>query len=75
MLVNAVGLIIAYLAFGLLTSFLARKGRSEDWEETILASVLGPPLFTLIAAAVIARFFWVRLPLISAGSQPRAPLW
>jgi hypothetical protein len=61
MLANSVALAVAYLVFGLLISVLARKGWEEDWEESLLASVLGPPLFTLIAAAVVARFLWTRL--------------
>ena len=49
MLANSVGLAIAYLAFGLVLSVLARKGWAQDWDEGLLASLLGPPLFTLIA--------------------------
>jgi hypothetical protein len=72
MLANSVGLAVAYLAFGLLISFLARKGRSEDWDESLLASVLGPPLFTLIAAAVAARFLWTHLGPRNPGSRDQA---
>jgi biotin transporter BioY len=53
---NWLGFAVAYLAFGFLVSFLARKGWAEEWDEGLLASVLGPPLFTLITAAVLARF-------------------
>jgi hypothetical protein len=69
MLANSVGLVVLYLAFGLLISFLARKGRSEDWDESLLASLLGPPLFTLIAAAVAVRFLWTHLGPRSPGSR------
>jgi hypothetical protein len=51
----------AYLLFGITASHLMRKAPPEDWAERILASTLGPPLFLLIAAAVLARFVWVQL--------------
>jgi hypothetical protein len=66
MLANWVGLGIAYLAFGLVLSVLARKGWAQDWGEDLLASVLGPPLFTLIALTALADFLWSR---IGPGSQ------
>ena len=56
MLANPVGIGIAYLLFGLVTSCLARGGWHEDWDESLLASLLGPPLFALITAAVVAQF-------------------
>jgi hypothetical protein len=55
---------VAYLLFGLVATFLVRKGRAEDWDETLLASVLGPPLFVLLAAAVLGEHVWVRLTSI-----------
>ena len=58
MLANSVGLAIAYLAFGLVLSVVARKGWAQDWEEGLLASLLGPPLFTLIALTVLAERIW-----------------
>jgi hypothetical protein len=68
MLANSVGFAVAYLAFGFVLSLLARQGWAEDWDEGLLASVLGPPLFTLIAAAVVVRFIWTRLGPGKAGS-------
>jgi len=57
MLTSSLGLIVAaYLVVGLVACVLARKGWPEDWDETILASVLGPPLFALIATAAVADF-------------------
>ena len=56
MLANSLRLAAAYLIFGLALTCLARGGWAEDWDESLLASVLGPPLFTLIAAVVLARF-------------------
>jgi hypothetical protein len=61
MLADSLGLAVAYLLFGLLAGFLGRKGRAEDWDESLLAAVLGPPLLALITAAVVGRFVWVRL--------------
>ena len=74
MLANSVGLAIAYLAFGLVLSVLARKGWAEDWDEGLLASLLGPPLFTLIALTALADFIWSR---IGPGSQRSGnrPAW
>ncbi len=74
MLANSVGLGIAYLAFGLVLSVLARKGWAEDWDEGLLASLLGPPLFTLIALTALADLIWSR---IGPGSQRSAdrPAW
>jgi biotin transporter BioY len=68
MLAHSVGFAVAYLAFGFVLSFLARQGWAEDWDEELLASALGPPLFTLIAAAVLARFMWTRVGPGRAGS-------
>jgi hypothetical protein len=69
MFANSVGLVFAYLLFGLLTVFLARKGRPADWDETLLASILGPPLFALIATAVAANFVWTRLQATPDGGR------
>ena len=63
---NTLSLIIAYLLFGLIASLLLRKGMPEDWGEGLLASLLGPPLFALIATAAIGNFVWQRL-----GIRPR----
>jgi hypothetical protein len=60
MLATSLKLAVAYLGIGLLLSLLVRRGWAEDWDESLLASVLGPPLFTIIAAAVLARFLWSR---------------
>jgi hypothetical protein len=72
MLANSVELAVAYLAIGLILSFLARKGRPEDWDESLLASLLAPPFFTVITAAVAARFLWAHLGPRSNGSRDRA---
>jgi hypothetical protein len=71
MLANSVGFAVAYLAFGFVLSFLARQGCAEEWDEGLLASVLGPPLFTLIAAAVVVRFIWTRVGPGRADSPTR----
>ena len=67
MLANSLELAAVYLAFGLVLSFSARGGWAEDWDEDLLASVLGPPLFALIAAAVLMRFLWSRLGSVTAA--------
>ncbi len=74
MLANSVGLVLAYVAFGLVLSVLARKGWAQDWDEGLLASLLGPPLFTLIALTALADFIWSR---IGPGNQRSGnrPAW
>ncbi|MFL5459797.1 MAG: hypothetical protein ACJ8AY_03865 [Gemmatimonadales bacterium] len=74
MLANSVGLAIAYVAFGLVLSVLARKGWAQDWDEGLLASLLGPPLFTLIALTVLVEFVW---KLVGPGNQRsrNRPAW
>jgi hypothetical protein len=72
MLANSLELAAAYLVFGFIVSSLARGGWAEDWDESLLASILGPPLFTLITAAVLARFVWTRLPIQVGGPNSTA---
>jgi hypothetical protein len=72
MLANWVGLALIYAAFGLLISVLARGGWDEDWEESLLASVLAPPLFALIAAALLAQKLLTLLGATSRGSRRQA---
>jgi hypothetical protein len=67
MLANSLELAAVYLGFGLLLSFVARGGWAEDWDEDLLASVLGPPMFVLIAAAVLTRFLWCRIGSATAA--------
>jgi biotin transporter BioY len=61
MVTSSFGFLAAYLLVGLVACVLARKGRPDDWDETILASVLGPPLIALIATAAAAGFVRDRL--------------
>jgi hypothetical protein len=61
MLTGWFGWVVAYLVVGLIACVFARKGWPEDWDETILAAILGPPLFGLIATAAAADFVWARL--------------
>jgi hypothetical protein len=61
MSVSSLILLLAYLMFGLVVSLLLRKGMPEDWEEGFLASLLGPPLFALIATAALGQFVWRHL--------------
>jgi hypothetical protein len=62
---NSLFLFAAYLLFGLIGSLLLKKGMPEDWEEGLLASVLGPPLFVLIATAALGNFVWQRMRIRS----------
>jgi hypothetical protein len=61
MLVNSLEFLAAYLAVGLITCLLARKGWPDEWDETLVASVLGPLLLALAATAVAASFLRSRL--------------
>ena len=65
MSVNSLTLFGAYLLFGLLASVFLKQGMPEDWEEGLLASVLGPPLFVLIVTATLGRFVWEHLGIRS----------
>jgi hypothetical protein len=44
-----------YLLLGFLASYLLRKGRPTEWDESLLASLVALPAFLLIAIAVLAR--------------------
>ena len=65
MSVNSLTLFVAYLLCGLLASVFLKQGMPEDWEEGLLASVLGPPLFVLIATAALGNFVWQHLGIRS----------
>ena len=61
----------AYLVFGFLASLLMRKGRTEDLDESLLASVVALPLVITLAAAVLAHRTWKLL--MDGRSGPTAP--
>ena len=69
MLASSIALMITYLAFGFLTSRLVRRGWPEDWDETLLASMLGPPLLAVLAAAAAADFLLGRNRPADLGSH------
>jgi hypothetical protein len=72
MLVDWLAFVAAYLAIGLITCLLARKGWPDDWDETLVASVLGPLLLALAAIAVAAGFLRARRqPPTIGGSRDR----
>jgi hypothetical protein len=71
MLANSFTVVVAYLAIGLLVCLFARRGWPEDWDETLLASIVGPPLFALLAAAAATRFVWTQLQ--TGGGETRSP--
>ena len=47
-------IVAAYLVFGFLASLLIRRGRPQDLDEGVLATVLALPLVITLAAAVLA---------------------
>jgi hypothetical protein len=53
---SSISLLALYLLSGLVASMLLRRRAPEDWEEGLLASVLGPPLFALIVTAALGNF-------------------
>jgi membrane protein DedA with SNARE-associated domain len=61
--------VVVYLLLGFLASFLLRKGRPEDWDESLLASVVALPMVILIALVVLARR---ARHLMDGGSGPAA---
>jgi hypothetical protein len=62
--------VAAYLVFGFLASLLMRRGRPEDLDESLLASVVALPLVLALAAAVLASR--ARTLLTDGRSGPRA---
>jgi ACR3 family arsenite efflux pump ArsB len=69
MLSFSLAILVAYLVAGFVASSLLRKGRSEDWAESLLASAVALPAFLLIAVAVFAR---TAKQLLAGGSGPTA---
>jgi hypothetical protein len=71
MLAITLWVMIAYLTVGLLACLFARRGWPDDWDETLLASVLAPPVLALLAAASAAGFLWSRLATTPpTGAEP-----
>jgi hypothetical protein len=72
MLVDSLEFIAAYLAVGLIACLLARKGWPDEWDETLVASILAPLLLALAATAVAASFLRARIqPPTMGGSGNR----
>jgi len=69
MISNSLEVLAVYLLLGFLASSLLRKGRPEDFAETLLASLVALPLVILIATAVLARH---AKHLVDGGSGPTA---
>lgn len=69
MVTNSFAVLVLYLLLGFLASSLLRKGRPEDWDESILASVVALPMVVLLALAVLARR---ARRLVDSGSGPAA---
>ena len=65
----AIVLAVLYLLLGFLASSLLRRGRPEDWDESLLASVVALPMVALIAVAMLARR---TRHLMDSGSGPAA---
>ena len=61
--------VAAYLVFGFLASLLMRRGRQEDLDESLLASVVALPLVLALAAAVLASR---ARTLLTEGKGPTA---
>jgi hypothetical protein len=73
MLANSLSVVVAYLTIGLLVCLFARRGWPDDWDETLLASILGPPLFALLAAAAAASFVRIQLQALRGETRPASP--
>jgi hypothetical protein len=69
MLSASLTVLVVYLLLGFLASSLLRKGRPEDWDESLLASFVALPFFLLIAVVVLARR---AKHLVNGGSGPTA---
>ena len=55
MVTISLAVLALYLLLGYLAASLLRKGRPEDWDESILASAIALPMVVLIAVAVLVR--------------------
>ena len=64
--------VAAYLVFGFLASLLMRRGRPEDLDESLLASIVALPLVITLAAAVLANRAWTLLTDGRSGPTARA---
>ena len=62
--------LVAYLLLGYFASSVLRKGRPEDWDESLLASMVALPMFLLLAVLVLARL--ARKHLLDGKSGPTA---
>jgi hypothetical protein len=71
MLAVSLEILAVYLLLGFLASSLLRKGRPEDWDERVLASVVALPMILLIALAVMAQTVKQAL-LGESGAGPTA---
>jgi hypothetical protein len=71
MVTISLAVLVLYLLLGFIASSLLRKGRPEDWDESLLASVVALPMVILLALAVLARR---ARHLIDSGSGPAAAL-
>ena len=69
MLSVSLEVLVVYLLLGFLASYFLRKGRPEDWDESLLVSFVALPLVCLIALAVLAR---EAKHLVDGGSGPTA---
>ena len=69
MVTISLAVLALYLLLGYLASSLLRKGRPEDWDESLLASVVALPMVVLLALAVLARR---ARQLMDGGSGPAA---
>ena len=64
--------VAVYLVFGFIASLLMRKGRPEDLDESLLASVVVLPLVITLAAAVVANRTWTLLMEGRSGPAAQA---
>ena len=65
-------LVAAYLVVGFVASLLMRRGRLEDLDESLLASVVALPLVIALAAAVLANRAWTLLTVVRSEPAARA---
>jgi hypothetical protein len=69
MITMSLAVLLLYLLLGFLASSLLRKGRPEDWDESLLASFVALPMVVVLALAVLARR---ARHLMHGGSGPAA---
>jgi hypothetical protein len=73
MIAHSLALLFGYLGFGVVVYLLARRDWPDEWDEALLASVLGPALLGLLATAAAATLVWGQFRWLAGGRRGKRP--